>query len=247
MAIFAALAGLFSVVTSWFVGLRLMLLARRTRQLPELLIGLALFLAAGCWSPLVSIGRQATALSDPVRATLVVAGAVCGVAGMSSLALFNWRVYRPGDAWAGVLAGAIAVSLVVVFVLQGLGIGWVDYARTEQGPWLLASWVGVVIYLWACSEAWRQYRMQVRRRALGLADPVVTDRMRLWALSMAAALAASFTLASCQALGIPVAGTAPGLLITAVVACFAGTCLLLAFVPPAAYLARVRRAAGAEG
>jgi hypothetical protein len=247
MAMFAALAGLFSVLTSWFVGLRLVLLSRRSGQLPELLVGLALFLAGGCWSPLVAVGRQATALSDPARAALVVVGAVCGIAGMSSLALFNWRVYRPGAAWAAVLAAAIAVALAGVFVLQCLGIGWTQYARTEQGPWLLASWIGVAIYAWASFEAWRQYRMQLRRRALGLADPVVTDRMRLWGFAMGAALAGSATLATCQLLGIPVAGTVFGLVTSALIAAFAGACLLLAFVPPAAYLARVRRVAGAEG
>jgi hypothetical protein len=246
MVIFAALAGLFSVVTSWIVGLRLILLARRTRQLPELLIGLALYLAGGWWNPLVAIGRQVSGLPDSVRVALVVAGAVCGMGGMICLGLFNWRVYRPRERWAVLLSGVIAVALVVSFVLQGVGVGWADYVRTEQGPWLFASWTGVGIYLWASLEAWRQYRQQVRRRALGLADPVVTDRMRLWAMSLIAALVASVIMATFQFLGIPVAGTSLGLMLTAVFACFAEACLLLAFVPPAAYLARVRRLAGAE-
>lgn len=246
MMALAAIAGLFSVLTSWLVGGRLLLLARRTRQAPELLIGLALLLAGGCWSPLTSIGRQVTALPDSARATLVIAGSLCGAAGMIALAVFNWRVYRADAGWARALAGSLAVTLVCVFVLQGTGSGWVDYARTERGPWLLASWIGVVIYGWATLEAWRHFRMQVRRRSLGLADPVVFDRMRLWALGMNAALVGSSILAVCQALGIPVAGTAVGMTAAALIAAAAGACLLLAFVPPAAYLARVRRAAGAE-
>ena len=246
MAIVAGLAGLFSVLTSWFVGARLVLLARRTRQLPELLIGLALFLTGGCWSPLVAVGRQAAALPDPVRATLVGVGCVCGVVGMTCLAVFTWRTYRPGDAWAAAAAGAVALVLCGVFAGQSAGRGWVDFARTESGPWLLASWIGVGLYCWSNAEAWRQYGMQRRRAALGLADPVVTDRMRLWALAMAAALAGSLILALCQLLGVPIAGTAVGLALTAVVACVAAGCLWLAFVPPAAYLARVRSAAAAR-
>jgi hypothetical protein len=246
MALLAAIAGLFSVLTAWFVGVRLVLLARRTRQAPELLIGLALMLTAGCWSPLVAVGRQADALSDPVRAALVVAGALCGIAGMTCLAVFNWRVYRPAAAWAPALSALIALALCAAFALQSSGVGWVTYARTERGPWLLASWVGVGIYVWATAEAWLQYRMQARRRAIGLADPVVTDRMRLWTLTMGSAFAASIFFATCQATGIEVAGTTLGLLLTGVMASFAGICLLLAFVPPASYLARVRRAAGAE-
>jgi hypothetical protein len=246
MAIVAGLAGLFSVLTSWIVGARLVLLARRTRQLPELLIGLALFLTGGCWSPLVAVGRQAAALPDDVRATLVGVGCVCGVVGMTCLAVFTWRTYRPGDAWAAAAAGAVALVLCGVFAGQSAGRGWVDFARTESGPWLLASWIGVGLYCWSNAEAWRQYGMQRRRAALGLADPVVADRMRLWALAMAAALAGSLVLALCQLLGVPIAGTAVGLALTAVVACVAAGCLWLAFVPPDAYLARVRASAASQ-
>lgn len=247
MAVFATIAGLFSVLTSWFVGTRLLLLSRRTRQTPELLLGLTLFLAGGCWSPLVAVGRQATALADPVRGLLVLVGGLCGAAGMISLAVFNWRVYRPHAAWAMALVGVIALTLSGVFGTQSLGAGWVAYAHTERGPWLVASWAGVAIYLWAMLEAWRQHGMQLRRRALGLSDPIVTDRMRLWALAMSAAFLGALTLAICQAIGVPIAGTAIGLTMTAAIAAAAGACLWLAFVPPAAYLARVRRAAGAEG
>lgn len=246
MALLAAIAGLLSVLTAWVVGVRLVLLARRTRQAPELLIGLALILSAGAWNPLVAVGRQATALADPVRAAFVVAGAVCGIVGMSCLTLFNWRVYRPGDLWAPLLSAAIALALLASFTVQSFGLGWVAYAHTERGPWLLASWLGVAIYVWSSTEAWRQYRMQARRQVLGLGDPVVADRMRLWAMTMLAALVTSVFFAICQALGVPVAGTTPGLLLTAVISSFVAVCLLLAFVPPAAYLARVRRAAGVE-
>lgn len=243
MVILAALAGIVSVLTSWIVGGRLLLLARRTRQAPELYIGLALLLTGGVWSPLVAVGRQAEALPDGVRAVLVAAGALAGVVGMAFLAGFNWRVFRPRDRWAMALVAAIALTLVAMFGAQTAGRGWADFAHTEQGPWLLGTWLGVVIYLWSNLEAWRQHRMLARRLALGLVDPVVADRMRLWALAMAAALTASTLLAACQALGIPVAGTVVGLLATAAVALAASACLWLAFLPPASYVARVRAAA----
>lgn len=243
MTIVAALAGLVSVLTSWIVGGRLLLLARRTRQLPELLIGTALLCTGGIWNLFVSVGRQATALPDEARAALVAIGAAAGVAGMATLALFNWRVYRPETRWATALAIAIAALLVAAFAAQSATSGWAAFARTEQGPWLLGTWLGVGIYGWSNVEAWRQHRMLARRRALDLVDQVVADRMWLWAMAMAAALAGASVLAACQILGVPVAGTVVGLTLTAVVALAASSFLWLAFLPPAAYLARVRAAA----
>jgi hypothetical protein len=243
MTIFAALAGLVAVLTSWIVGGRLLWLARRTRQAPELLIGGALFLAGGVWSPLVAVGRQATGLSDELRAALVAVGALAGVAGMTMLAVFNWRVFRPQERWAAALAGTIGLALLGHFAAQSLMLGWTDFARSERGPWLFGTWLGVGIYAWSTYEAWRQYRMLARRRALGLADPVVTDRMRLWALSMTSAFAGAGVLAVCQLLGIPVGGTLLGLSVSAAIALLASSFLWLAFLPPAAYVARVRAAA----
>ena len=243
MIIVAALAGILSVLTSWIVGGRLLLLARRTRQLPELLIGGALFLAGGLWNPLVSTGRQAVGMPDDVRTALVASGALAGAAGMTMLAIFNWRVYRPQARWAMALALAIGFALAAAFVAQTVANGWLEFARTEHGPWLLGTWLGVVIYAWASAEAWRQYRMLERRRALGLADPIVTDRMRLWALAMSAAFAGAGVLAVCQVLGVPVAGTTVGLVLTAVIALAASSFLWLAFLPPGSYVARVRAAA----
>jgi hypothetical protein len=241
--IVAAIAGIASVLVCWVVSLRLLLLARRTRQSPELLIGLGLLLAGGLWSPLMAIGRQATALPDAVRATAVVLGAITAICGMSCIAIFNWRVFRPADSWAPAFASAVAMALVALAVAQSLGSGWMVFARHEQGPWTGVSWIGAVIYMWSFLEAGRQYTMLTRRQRLGLADPVVTDRMRIWTLMMLTSVVASLVFAACQTLGIAVAGTTLGLSLTAVAACLSAVFLYLAFMPPSSYLESVRRRA----
>ena len=246
MAVLAAFAGLLAVLSSWIVGGRLLLLARSSRRAPELLIGLGLVMMGGLWSPLVAVGRQATALSDPLRAALVATGALCGVAGISSLAAFNWRVFRSADAWARALAISVGLALVASFAFQGLASSWDVYAREERGPWIASTWILVANYAWANLEAWRAHAMLVRRRKLGLADPVVVDRMRLWALALLASLIAAGTAALCQALGVPMGGTRVGLWLSCVAALSAGTFLLLAFLPPSSYLERVRRRAAAN-
>lgn len=246
MKLVAALAGLLSVLVSVTVGLRLLLLARRTRQTPEFLIGLGLVLVGAFWSALIAVGRQATTLPDDVRAALVCAGAACGLVGTSCLVLFNWRVFRPGSAWAPAAAGAVILALAGIFAGQTLSPGWLVYAQREIGPWTNASWIAAVNYAWATAEAWSQYAMLARRQRLGLADPVVTDRMRLWTSMMATSTLASAFFASCQSLGIPVGGTPLGLSMAALISFFSAALLCLAFLPPAGYLESVRRRAAVE-
>ena len=82
--------------------------------------------------------------------------------------------------------------------------------------------------------------------SISWADPVVVDRMRLWALALLASLIAAGTAALCQALGVPMGGTRVGLWLSCVAALSAGTFLLLAFLPPSSYLERVRRRTAAD-
>lgn len=239
----AALAGIASVLVCWVVSLRLLALARRTGQVPERLIGLGLLLTGGLWSPLTALGRQATAASDDARVALVVLGALAAICGTSCIAIFNWRVFRPGAAWAPVLAGAAGAALVAMALAQTLGAGWIDYARHERGPWIGVIWVSVAVYAWSSLEAWRQYSMLARRLRLGISDPVVTDRMRIWTFLMVTSFAASLVFAVFQMLRVEVAGTVLGLAMSAAAAALSAVFLLLVFMPPASYLEAVRRRA----
>jgi hypothetical protein len=244
MQVFALLAGLASVLTSWIVGGRLLALGLQSGRTPERLIGLGLLLLGGLWSPLVAVGRQATTLPEAVRVGLVVAGALCAIAGIGSLALFNSRVFRPGPVGIALAAG-VGAALVACFAALCLGSRWLAYARDERGPWIGATWVAAANYTWGTFEAGRRHAMLARRQKLGLADAVVTDRIRLWALALLASLLASATAAACQSAGIPLGGTAGGLWLSGAAAAAASACLWLAFLPPSSYLARVRRLAAA--
>jgi hypothetical protein len=245
MEIAAGLAGLLSVLVSFLVGARMVLLSRRTGQTPELLIGLDLILVGGGWSALIAVGRQATGLSGDVRAALVFAGGLCAVAGMACLMVFIWRTFRPDR--AGALA-ALALSLLFasLFVAQGLAPGWLAFATDERGPWANASLFTSFNYLWACFESMRHASMLSRRVHLGLADPVVADRVRLFAALMATGTVASWIFASFQAAGVAVGGTTIGLSLGGTVCLFSVALLWLAFMPPASYLESVRRRAVVE-
>jgi hypothetical protein len=245
MQVAAALAGLLSMLVSALVGVRLVRLARRTRQIPELLIGLDLLLVGCGWSALVAVGRQATALPDATRVALVIAGATCAIAGTACLAVFNCRIFRPGSAGARVAAAAIGLAYLGIFVAQAFSPGWLAFAREERGPWTAASLVAAFNYAWSFLEARRHAEMLRRRLEFGLADPVAADRVRLWTLLMATGTLASLVFAGFQALGVPIAGTTLGLSLAAGVSLFSVALLWLAFLPPARYVDAVRRRAAA--
>ena len=245
MEIAAALAGLLSILVNALVGVRLVRLARRTRQIPELLIGLDLLLVGCGWSALVAVGRQATALPDAARVALVVAGAVCGMGGTACLAIFNCRIFRPDSGGARAFASLIGVAYLGIFAAQAVSPGWLTFARDERGPWTAASLVAAFNYGWSFLEARRHATMLRRRLEFGLADPVAADRLRLWKLLMATGTLASLVFAAFQALGIPIAGTTLGLSLAAGVSLFSVALLWLAFLPPARYVDAVRRRAAA--
>ena len=239
----AIVAGLLSMFTSLAVGVKLLRLAGRTQQLPELLIGSSLVLSGFGWSALATAGRQAEGLSDEVRVAMLLASAVCAIAGTVCLSLFNWRVFRPELSWPGAATAAVGLSLVAICVAQTLAPGWVVFAHEERGPWRLVTWVGALNYIWSAIEAWLQQQMMVRRQRIGLVDPVTLDRVRLWTIAMISAVIASVVFGTLQLAGIPISGTPIGLGVTAVISLVSSTTLLLAFSPPTSYLASVRRRA----
>jgi hypothetical protein len=245
MEVAAGLAGLLSVLVSLFVGVRLVLLAYRTGQTPELLIGLDLILVGAFWNALIAVGRQATGLPGEVRAALVCAGALSAVAGTACLMVFTWRTFRPDR--AGALAAAIfSLAFAGLFVAQSLSTGWLVFATDERGPWSNASLFTSFSYVWACFESMRHASMLSRRVRIGLADPVVADRVRLFATLMATGTVASWIFAGFQAAGIAVGGTTIGLSLGGTVCLFSVALLWLAFLPPASYLESVRRRALVE-
>jgi hypothetical protein len=184
--------GIFLVV-SLIVGVRLLALARRTRRLPELLVG-AGFVVGGAlgyvpenlvlqtdvvphpWQPFVSVGAHAAIL---VSALL--------------MAIFTWRVFRPHDVWAAGLVVAFAVLLALGF--SGHPVPW-DFAESSSDWWwaFFTSTVRSAAFGWGAVEALRAGLAARRRAALGLAEWRGVERLLLWALAMGAVTLMSSTL-----------------------------------------------------
>lgn len=234
LAAIAAVGGGAFVLAAVVVGVRLLLLAARTRGLPEFTMGLGLFIMGGLGYPVTIVAQQATGLSEATRIGLIVANQLFTIVGMTALALFNWRVFRPAETWPRVLVLGVPIVMLGFFAAQGLGPGFFAMADTASGPWNLASLVTGAVLAWGAYESSR-YAGQMRRRfQVGLGDPVVTNRFVLWA--MGTGCAAAITLVH---LGIryllgeitPVLGA----LIVGPIGLVAAGSVWLAFLPPAAY------------
>ena len=175
-------AGLLAV--SAIVGTRLLRLARRDGGGPVAFLGLY-FLVYGALATGFSIATYvgwssaALALPDPVARLLNGVFFVTATAGLGCLLVFTQRTFRPDSraaraaAWG--LGTVMALATAALAVTEGFEV------RVLNGP---AYWVHfaarVAIWLWVAGESLAYWTKQRRRLAIGLADPVVTNRFFLW-------------------------------------------------------------------
>jgi hypothetical protein len=163
-------------------------------------------------------------------------------AGYVALAIFVWRCFGADATWRVAAAAVLSVSLAALLAAQGVVDGFRDGAVIR-----VTSLVRGIVLAWAFAES-LHYRAQLRRRlALGLSDPVVTNRFTLWCLWTGSLLASNMVMISVRWLmDFP---TAPASLQAAVVfsmigfALTAATSLFLAFFPPQRYAENLRRRA----
>jgi hypothetical protein len=171
---------------SLILGIRLCLLARRTRQLPETMIGIS-FLFGGFlaftlqWVAFV-VKPPEPYLSITFYTMRGGASIACGL-----LTVVAWQLFRRDQAWARLVVGFETVTLVV-YVFRDNILGRTVTAEVLYHPlhWVFTTAL-TLPYLWLTFEA-LHYQADIRRQwMIGLpADLVVATRMRLWALGMGA-------------------------------------------------------------
>jgi hypothetical protein len=238
MEIFAGLTVGLLILTALIVATRMFALWRRTRGLPELLLGLMLLCATVLGYPIMI----ASSLIPPSKMwPLHVAGQVLMSVGFTCLLLFTLKVFRPNALWARCV---VALSLLL-FVAGG-----VAYFRevTGENPRPPVELLGVNLlntvpiafaYFWTTVESLSYHRRLLLQLRLGLTDVVVTNRVWLWGqMTLAAGVAVIINLAAMLAgsyLSAPIVIVSSGLGL--VHAC----CLLLAFQPPGWYTVWLKR------
>jgi hypothetical protein len=241
METLAALGGGAFVLVSLGIGLRLVLLARHTGELPEFVVGLALLLLGGLGYPAFSLARGVPDLGALTRVTLGALGMACTVLGSGGIAFFNWKVFRSDSAWAPRLFTLFGTALVGSFVWQAIDPGFLAAAENRgYGLHGLEMVTGAVL-AWASIESVAYARKMRRRLALGLADPLVVNRVALWGVTGISSCCINFVSGRTALTGVNVLDDAPTMIFTGILGSTNTLCLFLAFLPPAWYAARIRR------
>jgi hypothetical protein len=245
--VLAGIGGGAFVLACLLVGGRLVLLAARTRELPELLIGFGLFSMGGLGYPLLTVARLANPLGEETRIALGCLALFLMWSGETAVCVFNWRVFRPGEAWARALTAGVAAFLAACLFVQAATPGLRAAALGNQGiPLRVFMFAQGVPLVWGALESWRSFGAMRRRETIGLGDPVVSDRLRLWTIAIACAFTINLVSSISAMVGIDFASSAFGALVTAPLGLVTAAAMARAFLPSRAYLERVRAVGAAR-
>lgn len=226
---------------AFLVAVHLLRLAARTGQLPELLIGLSLLVGGGIGYP-GSVAARALAQTSPDLASRLAIAGVLGLALSAWAMLLCWNViYHRGQRWSRNTVVATTVLLFVVLVerLATMGAAGVTTSNSGYVGWLLA---GTLPYLFNGVSGLRYHARMSRRIPLGLADPIVANRILLWSTT-SLVVVAQYAYSLCGLL----LGSAFAAMSTAVIGSLGlsiALLLTLAFFPPQPFSRWVQARAG---
>jgi hypothetical protein len=222
------------VAASAWVGARLLALAARTREVPELAIGSALVLGATGFTGLIAAFRLHL-VPEPALATVYAVSTGASAIGVLALELGTWTLFRPGSRAVAVAFALSAVTLLAS-VVAGVATFRPDGHRTAFVFWSF-NCVGAAAYAWGAAECFHYHALLRRRARIGLSDLSLAHRFLLWAIAGCGGAAVfGAGMFGRAVIGGPHAAVAFAQSLAGLVAAVA---IWLAFFPPRAYLRAV--------
>jgi len=226
-------------IASLVVGVRLVALWHRNRELPELLIGVGVLGIGPVGFGFMTIASVLGEGHGLVSRALLATGVLAACVGAFAEIVFNTYVYHRGNRLVYGIAGISGVLLLLCFAGAGVQTGFASM-NTVDGPYLGRTVITVACLFWGSVEALRYWRLMSRRSRLGLADPVVTNRFLLWGLGAGAAgLGTTVGSVAQWWTGLPPLEIPFVTLSSSLHGSVAALAMWLAFLPPAAYLRRL--------
>jgi hypothetical protein len=227
------ISSLASLLAALVLGVRLLRLAARTHGVPELAMGTGFILGGFFGFLLILIGNPAagSGLPQPLIELLFCVGMSLLSLGVCCTYVFVWQTFRRRSPIALVLTlGAIAI------ILGSLQPVWTSPVKDAliDPVHLLGDAVRLGGMLWGSVEALHYYAAMRRRLALGLANPVVTNRFLLWGIAMTAGVIVTLTSVFMTLSGMIGPDSWPYLII-GIFSFVSPAAQWLAFFPPRAY------------
>ncbi|MDH5566942.1 MAG: hypothetical protein OEY15_09780 [Myxococcales bacterium] len=169
-----------AVCVSFGVGIPILLDSRKRDDRPALYLALAVIsdgVEWAFWTLSVQTPALGTSLGDAFsigsRVWITIAAIFFGV--------FTCAVFRRDSRPASIATALLALAMVVGFIGSGLRGDWPGYRGDNAWIWL-ENTAQLIVYTWGGIEALRFHAKLRRRLAHGLSDPVITNRVLLWAI-----------------------------------------------------------------
>jgi hypothetical protein len=189
MKLFILLSFVASSMGTAALGLQLVLSGMKSRKAPEFAYGASLlFAASGAVTRLVVVG----VFGGGAEYLAWLTGAA--VVRLLTLVALAWGIkviFRARDSWSWALVLALwcfglwSVWLVAAFPDGVAEVGSIYY---------LADFPAVLATLWGALESFSYYAKMRRRCQLGLADPLMTQRFKLWGIAFSCGAVAGLLL-----------------------------------------------------
>ena len=234
-------------IFAWVFATRLLSRARKSGSLPEVSLATGYLLIAGLGYPMAAASIAAwTSLGETLARAVLLMGCVILRIGLAGIFVFTWRTFRPEGGWAralcfgGILLLTLDGSYAVAQLFATTGYEAV-VVIAGSGPVIAVSiLLSALAFGWPAAESLTYYAKLRRRRALGIADPIVVNRFLLWGIACASSLIVSLANAATALLGLSILEYQPTILTSALLGVMNSMLLILAFLPPAPYLRFIR-------
>lgn len=227
------------------VGVRLLRLGRRTRQAPELCIGLGLIGLIVSIPLLTYAGIGRLAVSE-VRMGAAAISLLVLTAGSTFVYAFTWKAFRPREAWAASIVAACSAATAAISIGACLALSRAPGGMSSFdacGAWLAGLYYPMLAsFVWTAIEGFREWTRARRRLQIGLGDEVVANRFLLWGLVGALSATNALLGIYLDQLGLTATKDPVVASISSAGGILGATLVWLVFMPPAAYLRWIRGA-----